>query len=163
MPVTVDAPDFISSEILAGLFTALCALVVVVLTGSYHKKTRSFSLFCYAELVMCISRAVYVAIPDGLTGGDVPALPKNTLGYWLNFASFALFLIGNGASIIAWLVILHMFVKVCAGRRPALSSWQCCTRRGCACGKDNLRSRTIPDRRFTSRRRTRDRLRYRSP
>ena len=62
MPVTVDAPDFISSEILAGLFTVLCALVIVALYGGFHLKTRSFLLFCYAELVMCIARAAYIAM-----------------------------------------------------------------------------------------------------
>ena len=59
--------------------------------------------------------------PDGLTGGDVPSpLPAFTLDYWLGFVSFALFLLGNFASIVAWLVILHMFAKAVyvASRNP---------------------------------------------
>ena len=62
MPIALNDPDFISSEILAFLFTALMALVIIVLHGGYHVKTTSFALFCYAELAMCISRAAYVAM-----------------------------------------------------------------------------------------------------
>ena len=73
------------------------------------KLTNSFVHCCFvtSPWLVCSS-------PSELTGGEAPpsAVPAQTVTYWLNFASFVLFLVGNCASIAAWLVILHKFVKV---------------------------------------------------
>jgi hypothetical protein len=50
--IDTNSADFISSEVLAGLYLLLITFVV----------PRSLKLFCIAELVLCITRTVYVAM-----------------------------------------------------------------------------------------------------
>jgi hypothetical protein len=50
--------------------------------------------------------------PSGLTGGDIPSnLNNKSIAYWINFAAFVLFLIGNCAAVSAWVVIIEMWLR----------------------------------------------------
>jgi hypothetical protein len=109
----VSSADFISSEILAVLYIGLVVFVVITRKGSFHLQTKSLRLFSWAEIVLGISRAVYVAVPSTLTGGDVPTdlNTRESLEYWLNFVTFLLFLCGNCAALAAWLVIIDTWLR----------------------------------------------------
>jgi hypothetical protein len=60
--VNLASADFISGECLAALYAALFVFVLVVRGGAFHIRTRSLKLFCGAEVVLSITRAIYVAM-----------------------------------------------------------------------------------------------------